>query len=245
MHNKGSGIMDRIDKVIASQSLLSRKEVHRLIWTGKVFADGKQVNKIDLKIDPEKTQLTVDGRELKYKKYVYIMLNKPKGCVSASTDSEQKTVIDLIPDELRRVGLAPVGRLDKDTTGLLIITDDGDFSHRVTSPRKKIFKKYIAMLDVSPSEEELDVLRNGVVIDGGEECLPCRANLVNDEDHVMEISICEGKYHQVKRMAAAIGKKVLALKRVSIDSLRLDEALEEGECRELTQEEIDIFLKKQ
>ncbi len=233
--------MDRIDKVIASQGKMSRKDVHRLIWTGKVFADGKPVKKIDQKVDPEKVLITVDGEELNYKKHVYIMLNKPKGCVSASTDSTQKTVIDLIPESLQRAGLAPVGRLDKDTTGLLIITDDGDFSHRVTSPKKKIFKKYIAMLDLNPTEEELDILRNGVEIDGGEQCQPCFAELVDEADHVIEISICEGKYHQVKRMAAAIGKKVLALTRVSIDSLELDKSLQEGECREMTKQEIELF----
>ncbi len=236
--------MDRIDKVIASQGEWSRKDVHKLIWTGRVSVDGKTVSKIDMKIDPEKVSITVDGEVLCYRKYVYIMLNKPGGCVSATTDSTQKTVVDLVPKDLRRASLAPVGRLDKDTTGLLIITDDGDFSHRVTSPGKKIFKKYIAMLDISPTEEELDVLRNGVTIDGGEKCLPCEAKLIDDVDHVMEISICEGKYHQVKRMAAAIGKKVLSLKRVSIDALVLDEALAEGECRELTEEEISLFLKK-
>lgn len=244
MHNKGSGIMDRIDKVIASQGKMSRKDVHRLIWSGKVYADGKPVKKIDQKIDPEKMLITVDGEVLNYKKYVYIMLNKPKGCVSASTDSAQKTVVDLIPDELQRDGLAPVGRLDKDTTGLLIITDDGDFSHRVTSPRKKIFKKYIAMLDLSPTEEELDILRNGVEIDGGEKCQPCIAELTDSENHIVEISICEGKYHQVKRMAAAIGKKVLSLKRVSIDALELDTALSEGKCRELTKQEIELFTSR-
>ncbi len=241
MHNKGSGIMDRIDKVIASQSKLSRKEVHKLIWTGKVLIGGKPIDKIDLKVNPEEISISVNGKELTYKKYVYIMLNKPKGCVSASTDSTQKTVIDLVPEELQRPGLAPVGRLDKDTTGLLIITDDGAFSHRVTSPKKKIYKKYNAMLDLSPTEEELDILRKGVTIDGGEECLPCFAELIDDENHIVEISICEGKYHQVKRMAAAIGKKVLDLRRVSIDSLIMDDALSEGECRELTEEEISIF----
>ncbi len=243
MHNKGSGNMERIDKVIASQSRLSRKEVHRLIWTGKVFADGKQVKKIDQKVSPEKILITIDGKELVYKKHVYIMLNKPKGCVSASSDSSQKTVIDLIPEHLQRAGLAPVGRLDKDTTGLLIITDDGDFSHRVTSPRKKIFKKYIAMLDANPTQEELDVLKNGVEIDGGEICLPCEARLTDSENHIAEIEICEGKYHQVKRMAAAIGRKVLALRRTAIDRLELDENLAEGECRELTKEETELFLK--
>ncbi len=241
MHNKGSGIMDRIDKVIASQSELSRKDVHRLIWTGRVCVDGKTINKIDMKVDPQKAVITVDGEELAYRKYVYIMLNKPKGCVSASTDSTQKTVVDLIPKELQRAGLAPVGRLDKDTTGLLIITDDGNFSHRVTSPKKKIFKKYIAMLDASPAESELDRLRNGIEIDGGEMCRPCFAELIDDENHIVEISICEGKYHQVKRMAAAIGRKVLALKRISIDALLLDDDLAEGECRELTEEEKALF----
>ncbi len=235
--------MERIDKIIASQSPISRKEVHKLIWTGKVLADGRPVKKIDQKIDPEKTEIIIDGRKLVYKKYVYIMLNKPEGCVSASTDNTQKTVIDLVPDDLKRAGLAPVGRLDKDTTGLLIITDDGDFSHRVTSPKKKIFKTYTAWLDLTPTEEELDRLREGVTIDGGEKCLPCYVNVADGTDHVIEISICEGKYHQVKRMAAAIGKKVLRLRRVSIGELKLDETLAEGDSRELTEEEISLFLK--
>lgn len=236
--------MNRIDKIIASQSRMSRKDVHRLIWAGRVCVNGTQVGKIDLKVDPEKADITIDGIALNYKKHVYIMLNKPKGCVSASTDSTQKTVIDLIPSELQRDSLSPVGRLDKDTTGLLLITDDGEFSHRVTSPKKQLFKKYITALDTSPTEDELDVLRNGVVIDGGEKCRPCSAVLIDPENHIVEISICEGKYHQVKRMAAAIGKKVLSLKRISIDSLDLDSTLSEGECRELTDDEIKLFTLK-
>ncbi len=244
MHNKGSESMERIDKVIASQSRMSRKDVHRLIWAGRVCVNGKQVCKIDLKIDPGKVEITIDGAVLNYKERVYIMLNKPKGCVSASTDSTQKTVIDLVPAALQRDCLSPVGRLDKDTTGLLIITDDGEFSHRVTSPKKELYKKYVAMLDASPTEAELDILRNGVVIDGGEECRPCFARLTDPENHIVEISICEGKYHQVKRMAAAIGKKVLALKRISIGSLELDGTLSEGECRELTDDEVGLFTLK-
>lgn len=236
--------MNRIDKIIASQSRMSRKDVHRLIWAGRVCVNGTQVGKIDLKVDPEKADITIDGMALNYKKHVYIMLNKPKGCVSASTDSTQKTVIDLIPSELQRDSLSPVGRLDKDTTGLLLITDDGEFSHRVTSPKKQLFKKYITTLDTSPTEDELDILRNGVVIDGGEKCRPCSAVLIDPENHIVEISICEGKYHQVKRMAAAIGKKVLSLKRISIDSLDLDSTLSEGECRELTDDEIKLFTLK-
>lgn len=236
--------MNRIDKIIASQSRMSRKDVHRLIWAGRVCVNGTQVGKIDLKVDPEKADITIDGMALNYKKHVYIMLNKPKGCVSASTDSTQKTVIDLIPSELQRDSLSPVGRLDKDTTGLLLITDDGGFSHRVTSPKKQLFKKYITTLDTSPTEDELDILRNGVVIDGGEKCRPCSAVLIDPENHIVEISICEGKYHQVKRMAAAIGKKVLSLKRISIDSLDLDSTLSEGECRELTDDEIKLFTLK-
>lgn len=235
--------MERLDKLISSQCELSRKEIHKLIWTGHVSVNDKVETKIDRKTDGQKDIIKIDGNILSYKKYVYIMLNKPEGCVSASSDKNAKTVIDLLPSQLKRKGLAPVGRLDKDTTGLLIITDDGNFSHRVTSPGKKIFKTYKAMLDGILSREDEEKIRSGIVIDGDERCKPAFVSLADEEKLMYEIRICEGKYHQVKRMFAAVGKHVLKLERSAIGALTLDAELTRGEARELSPEELDaVFI---
>lgn len=235
--------MERLDKIIASQGLGTRSEVRKMIWTGRVTVDGVPERRIDVKLDPSQHTVAVDGRPLCYRRYLYIMMNKPGGVVSASNDSHVKTVIDILPPELRRKGLFPVGRLDKDTEGLLIITDDGDFSHSVTSPGKKVYKTYHALLDGAIDEEGLSRIRQGIVIDGGEQCLPAQVAELDKENFIYEIKICEGKYHQVKRMAQAVGRRVLRLERVAVGDLALDSALERGESRELSREEIDILTQ--
>lgn len=237
--------MERLDKVISSQCDKSRKEIHKLIWTGHVAVNGKTETKIDRKIDAKKDIIALDGSEVVYKEHIYLMLNKPEGCVSASTDAKAQTVIDLIPVPLKRKNLSPVGRLDKDTTGLLIITDDGDFSHKVTSPNKKVYKVYHALLDEALNENDVKKLEEGIEIDGGEVCKSAFAKMIDMDAKIAEIEICEGKYHQVKRMMQAVGKHVLKLERVSIGSLFLDEGLAQGECRELTDAEKElIFVSK-
>lgn len=230
--------MERLDKVIASQGIGTRSEVRKMIRTGRVTVDGIPECRIDLKLEPTEHNITVNGKVLFYRKHLYIMMNKPSGVVSASNDSHVKTVIDIIPADLSRKGLFPVGRLDKDTEGLLIITDDGNFAHSVMSPGKKVYKTYRASLDGALDDDGIKRLRDGIVIDGGEQCLPAQVAVLDKENFIYEIKICEGKYHQIKRMAQAVGRKVLFLERVAVGGLALDSALDRGESRELSKEEI-------
>ena len=208
-----------------------------MIWAGRVTVDGEICRSIDRRLEPSEHEIAVGGVPVCYKKYLYIMMNKPEGAVSASNDSHVQTVIDLLPPSLRRKGLFPVGRLDKDTTGLLIITDDGAFAHSVTAPGKKVFKTYRATLDGALSGDDMATLREGAVIDGGEQCLPAQVAVLDEENYVYEIRIREGRYHQIKRMAHSVGRRVVALERTAVGALTLDENLARGEARELTDAE--------
>ncbi len=229
--------MERLDKILASQGVGTRSEVRKLIWSGRVAVDGEICRAIDSKWEPTAHDITVSGTPICYRRHLYIMMNKPDGVVSASNDSHVETVIDILPPDLRRKGLFPVGRLDKDTTGLLLITDDGAFAHSVTSPGKKVFKTYRVSLDGALSEEDAEVLRRGVMIDGNEQCLPAQVAVLDEERYIYEIRICEGKFHQVKRMAQAVGRRVTALERTAVGALTLDSSLARGQARELTEAE--------
>lgn len=229
-------IMERIDKLISSQGKYTRSEVKKLIREGRVTVDGKTVTRPETKADADSQVIAVDGETLGYKKHLYIMLNKPKGVISASRDGRETTVVDLVPVALQRNGLFPAGRLDGDTTGFVLITDDGDFAHRILSPKNHIQKTYHAELAEEITEETIAAFRNGVELSDGTLCL--EAELRSLGGRQAEIKICEGKYHQVKRMFAALGNKVLALKRTAMGNLPLDESLAPGECRELTREEL-------
>lgn len=228
--------MERIDKLISSQGKYTRSEVKKLIREGRVTVDGKVVSRPENKADTDRQVIAVDGESLSYKKHLYIMLNKPKGVISASRDDRETTVVDLVPAELQRNGLFPAGRLDGDTTGFVLITDDGDFAHRILSPKNHIQKTYHAELAEEITEETIAAFRKGVELSDGTLCL--EAELRSLGGWQAEIKICEGKYHQVKRMFAALGNKVLALKRTAMGNLPLDESLAPGECRELTDEEL-------
>ena len=234
--------MDRLDKILASQGAGTRSEVRKMIWAGKITVDGELCRSIDRRLEPSEHSIAVSGVELYYRKYLYIMMNKPEGAVSASNDSHVQTVIDLLPPSLRRKGLFPVGRLDKDTTGLLIITDDGAFAHSVTSPGKKVFKTYRATLDGALTEADMQILSDGAVIDGGEQCLPAQVAVLDEENHIYEIKIREGKYHQIKRMAQSVGRRVVALERTAVGALTLDAELRRGEAREMTERERQLPL---
>ena len=229
--------MERLDKILASQGAGPRSEVRKMIWAGRVTVDGEICRSIDRRLEPSEHEIAVGGEVLCYRKYLYIMMNKPEGAISASNDSHVQTVIDLLPPSLQRKGLFPVGRLDKDTTGLLIITDDGAFAHSVTSPGKKVFKTYRATLDGALSEADIKYLSEGAVIDGGERCLPAQVAVLDAESFIYEIKIREGKYHQIKRMAQSVGRRVMALERTAVGALTLDSALGRGEARELTERE--------
>ena len=226
---------ERLDKLIASQSMITRSDASRLIKSGKVKINGNIVTNHSVKADPEEDIIEVNSRSFQYKKYIYIMMNKPDGIVSASRSPGDTTVIDILPDELRRPGLFPAGRLDKDTTGFVLITDDGDFAHRILSPRSHIPKTYLAKTDALIDEEFLFQIRSGITI-GEDKLLPAEIRLT--EPNVYEIVLHEGKYHQIKRMIASTNASLLSLKRIKMGNLDLDENLRPGECRELTAQEI-------
>lgn len=236
--------MDRIDKIIASQGQYSRSEVKKLVKSGRVTLDGRVLKSSDEKADPDINVIAIDGKPIGYKKHLYIMLNKPQGVVSATDDRDHKTVIDLIPKELRRDGLFPAGRLDGDTVGFVLITDDGDFAHEILSPKNHIMKTYHATLQRELTQDDIDAFKTGIELRDGTLCLEAEVTPIDGEEPMAQVKICEGKYHQVKRMFAALGNKVLYLKRVKMGELSLDETLEEGQCREITPEELKLIKQK-
>ena len=232
--------MERLDKILVSQGIGSRKEVQKLIRSKSVTVNSELVTKPETKLDPDEAEICVKGRRLSFKKYIYLMLHKPSGYVSATEDNLSATVMELVPKEFMRRGLAPAGRLDKDTEGLLILTDDGDFAHRLISPKSKVYKRYYAELDFGITEDDVRKFREGIELDNGEKCLSARLEKAGETSAFAEI--CEGKFHQIKKMFAACSKKVLYLKRVSIGGLKLDGNLPKGECRELTKTEKDALF---
>ncbi len=236
--------MERLDKILASQGTLSRKEVKEMIRKGRIQLNGMVVKDSSVKVDENKDIVKVDGTEITLKKHIYIMLNKPQGVVSASDSDKDKTVVDLVPDELYRKGLFPAGRLDKDTTGFVLITDDGDFAHRILSPKNHIFKTYIAGLEHSLSEQDIKSLENGITLGDGTVLKEAKVEVIEGDKPFVRIMICEGKYHQVKRMFAATGNKVVSLHRLKMGQLQLDDALKPGECREITPEELILVTEK-
>lgn len=230
----------RLDKFISNQLIISRSEVRTAVKRGKAYVNGECVWDFSRIIDAEKDRVEFMHQKIAYKKYIYIMMNKPAGVLSASSDKSRKTVIDLVPEELRRPGLFPVGRLDKDTTGLLLITDDGDFAHNCISPNKKIEKCYLAGLDGSVTEEMVEKFKNGVTLADGEVCKP--AELIPLEGSFARIIIREGKYHQIKRMFGTVGLGVVSLHRESIGGLCLPDGLEPGKCVELHEKQREKAL---
>ena len=231
--------MIRLDKYLADMSIGSRTEVKKLIRQGKVAVDGLIVKNPDVKIDIDTQSVTCNGIAVTYETYEYYMLNKPAGVISATSDSKEKTVLDLI-DSKRRKDLFPVGRLDKDTEGLLLITNDGELAHRLLSPKKHVDKLYYARVEGIVDTEDIDAFAKG--LDIGEEEYTKPAKLIvlkSDVISEIELTIQEGKFHQVKRMFEAVGKNVIYLKRLEMGTLKLDEDLGLGEYRLLTQKEIE------
>ncbi len=231
--------MERLDKILASQGSSSRKEVKEMIKKGRVAVNGTAVLDPALKIS-EADSVTLDGAEIVLKKHIYLMLNKPQGVVSASDSKEDKTVIDLVPDKFLRSGLFPAGRLDKDTVGFVLITDDGDFAHKILSPKNHVVKTYEARLERKLTDSQKNLIQNGIVLSDGTTCKESRVEILEDGNTpLVKIQICEGKYHQIKRMFAAAGNKVVYLKRTGIGDLTLDETLPQGQCREITPDELE------
>lgn len=236
--------LKRLDKLIALNCNVSRKDARKLIKEYAVTVNSQVVLRAEELVDPDVDDISVKGYNFTAKEHIYIMLNKPKGVISATTDPAKKTVIDIIPPELKRRSLFPAGRLDRDTTGLLIITDDGAFSHKIMSPSHHVFKTYQAVLSFSIDENDIEKLENGIILGDGTQCLPAKVRAIEiDGLPAAEIKIREGKYHQVKRMFHALGNNVEQLRRIQIGSLKLDTSLEEGECRELTEKELELVFK--
>lgn len=229
----------RLDKLLANMGYGSRKEVKKLLKEKAVRVDGTIVKDSALKVDPDKQVVEVYGERVEYVEFIYLMLNKPPGVISATEDKYDQTVVDLLDPLSQHFEPFPVGRLDKDTEGLLLITNDGQLAHNLLSPKKHVPKTYYAHIEGVVSEADVEAMRKGVTLDDGYETKP--GELVILESGSMskiELTIQEGKFHQVKRMFEAVGKKVVYLKRLSMGSLQLDEELELGDYRELTAEEI-------
>ena len=241
---KGNNKKERIDKIISSRGIASRSEAKLLVKKGQVTLNGIIVTDSSVKAG-EDDVISVNGEVISRERYVYIMLNKPEGVVSATDDKRYKTVVDIIPDEFRRRNIFPAGRLDKDTTGFCLVTDDGEFAHNILSPSRHITKTYIARL-ASPIDFEEGKRRfeEGVVLKDGTVLLSAKLMLIEDsETPLYKVVIKEGKYHQIKRMFASLGSKVIELKRIAMGGLALDESLKPGEARLITPEELKAIVE--
>ncbi len=237
----------RLDRFLADCGLGTRSEVKKKIKSGSVSVNGKTVTKADVHIDPIGDTVKADGSTVEYREFIYLMLNKPQGYISATRDGKTPTVLELVPEEYRHFEPFPVGRLDIDTEGFLLLTNDGDLTHRLLSPKKHIPKTYLAQIEKPLKEGDCEAFREGVVLDGGYKTLPAelREAEKQQEGFWAEVVICEGKFHQVKRMFESIDNKVLFLKRIKMNKLDLDENLETGEVRELTEEELKLLVPEQ
>lgn len=228
--------LERLDKILSGTGRWSRREVKDLVKAGRVTADGAVVRRPEEKFDRVATVLAVDGEPVDGEKYVYLMLHKPGGVLSATEDPKQPTVLDLLPPHLRRVGLFPVGRLDKDTEGLLLLTNDGPLGHRLLAPKKHVDKVYFVRVDGKLDQEDSAAFRAGMTLGDGLQCLPAELEVLESPDTGL-VTLREGKYHQVKRMLAARGKPVLYLKRLAMGPIALDQDLAPGAWRPLTEAE--------
>ena len=233
--------MERLDKIIASQGKYSRKDVKKLVQQKRISIDGKIVSNSDIKIDSDKSIIKIDDKEINIKKNLYLILNKPKGYISATEDKKVQTVLDLVPKDLFRDDLFPAGRLDKDTTGLMIITNDGILAHNILSPKKHIQKIYEVTLDIPPTDEMVRIFADGIILNDGK-CKPGEMTITGEYTAIVKIT--EGRYHQIKRMFGCCKAKVLELKRLGMRNLLLPKDLKEGECRELTESELLLLQEK-
>lgn len=232
---------ERLDKVLASMGLGTRKEVKQLVKQRLIEVDGQIATDPGMHVIPEQQEISIDGEPLQYKRWVYVMLNKPPGVISATEDPRHQTVVDLLPDEWA-IKVHPVGRLDIDTEGLLLLTNDGQLSHSLLSPKKKVDKEYFARIQGTVTEEHIQHFANGVVLDDGYQTMPARLEILSSGPvSEIRVTIMEGKFHQVKRMFAAYDLEVIYLKRIRMGPLHLDESLELGEFRELTDEELEAL----
>ncbi|SCN22442.1 Ribosomal small subunit pseudouridine synthase A [Clostridium sp. N3C] len=218
----------------------SRKEIKGIVRKGLVTVDNQVVKDSGMSVDPEKSEIYIGDEKVIYKKYIYLLMNKPAGVVSATFDNYDETVVDLLEVQHSVFNPFPVGRLDKDTVGFLLLTNDGELNHRLISPKWHVDKVYYAKIDKRVDEKDIKSFQKGVVLDDGYKCLPAKLEILeaSEEGSEVLVTLQEGKFHQVKRMFESVNKKVMYLKRISFGPLKLDENLEEGEYRELTEEEL-------
>ncbi len=236
----------RIDKILSNLGYGSRSELKKICKNGLVKVNGKTINNPGVQVDVENDEIIFDGQKVVYKEFIYLMLNKPDGYISATFDKKDPIVLDLIDKEDLIFEPFPVGRLDKDTEGLLVLTNDGQLAHRVLSPKKHVPKTYYAKVEGVVTEEDVKAFLEGVTLDDGYETMPAELVILkSDEISEIELTIHEGKFHQVKRMFESVDKKVIYLKRLSMGKLKLDETLELGEYRELTDEEVKMIEERE
>ena len=235
--------MMRIDKMLANIGYGSRKDVKKLLKSGAVKVDGVIIKDAKQHVDPENQLVTVYGEEVEYREFIYLMMNKPPGILSATEDDRQETVVDILQEEDQVFDPFPVGRLDKDTEGLLLLTNDGQLAHRLLSPKKHVPKTYFARISGEVTNEDIEAFSKGVTLEDGYHTKPGHLVILSSGPiSEIELTITEGKFHQVKRMFEAVGKKVTYLKRLTMANLALDETLELGEYRELTEEELGALM---
>ncbi len=227
----------RLDKFLSEQAGVSRSDAKTLLKKSEVTLNGAVVKAADTKIDPDKDTVAVRGKPLTYRKFMYIMLNKPDGVICATRDGLSSTVLELLPKEFRRKGLFPAGRLDKDTEGFVFITDDGALAHKMLSPKNHVEKEYVVTLESPAEESYIGLFASGMTIDGDEKCLPAKL-ILTANPNVVRLILHEGKYHQVKRMMIAAGNRVTHLRRIRIGGITLDERLKSGESREISADKI-------
>ena len=233
--------MERIDKIISEQTHYTRREIKKLISQKMVYVNGELIKKPECKFDETNISLKIGGKEIEIKKHVFLLLNKPKGYVSATEDKSQKTVLDLVPEKYKNRNLFPAGRLDKDTTGLMLITDDGEFAHNILSPRKHVKKEYEVVLDIPVSSAMAEGFKDGVNLNDGE----CKSAILEiTGEYSAKVTITEGRYHQIKRMFGCFGAKVVELNRICIGNLYLPKELNLGEIKEATEDELKKIQEK-
>ena len=235
--------MERLDKILANLGYGTRKELKKIVRNGIVEVNGVVAKDSGMQVDPEKDKIVINGEEIYYREFIYLMMNKPDGVISATYDNRDETVIDLLEVEHQVFEPFPVGRLDKDTVGLLLLTNDGELNHRLIAPKWKVDKVYFAKIDKEVTESDIKAFEKGITLDDGYVCKEAKLEIqsASEEGSDVLVTIQEGKFHQVKRVFEAVGKKVVYLKRIEFGTLKLDEELEEGEYRELTEEEIAIL----
>ncbi|WP_333886930.1 pseudouridine synthase [Clostridium sp.] len=235
--------MDRLDKILANLGYGTRKEVKAIVKSGTVKINGVVVKDSAMKINPNESRIEIEETVVEYKKNIYILMNKPEGLVSATFDNYDETVIDILEPKYQAFKPFPVGRLDKDTRGLLLITNDGELNHRLIAPKNHVDKVYYAEIDKEVDMTDVKKFKKGIVLKDEYTCMPAELKIIESDENGarVEVTVQEGKFHQVKRMFNALGKNVVYLKRIRFGPLSLDDTLQEGEYRELCEKEIEIL----